>query len=156
MRSNSSVACWGWDGDGRATPPAGSFVSVSAGRYHTCGVTSDGPVACWGSDYSDRDYFGQATPPAGSFVSVSAGWSHTCGVRSDGSVPCWGSDYYSGDYYGQATPPAGSFVSVSAGYFHTLRGKEQRLRRLLGLGWIWPGHSARVAIGEGQGLTPLL
>ena len=29
-------------------PTASSFVSVSAGRDHTCGVRSDGSVACWG------------------------------------------------------------------------------------------------------------
>ena len=90
-------------------PTAGSFVSVSAGVYHTCGVRSDGSVACWG-DNED----GQSTPPAGSFVSVSAGWYHTCGVRSTGSVACWGSNEYGG-----ATPPAGSFLSVSAGWDHT-------------------------------------
>ena len=41
-------------------PAAGSFVSVSAGRGHTCGVRSDGSVACWGSDED-----GQATRPRG-------------------------------------------------------------------------------------------
>ncbi|HCP61715.1 MAG TPA: hypothetical protein DIU14_04485, partial [Actinobacteria bacterium] len=46
-----------------ATPPSGSFSSVSAGRYHTCGVKTDGTVACWGDDTS-----GQATPPSGSFT----------------------------------------------------------------------------------------
>ena len=98
----------------RPTPPTSSFVSVSAGRVHTCGVRSDGSVACWGSDYWDGDYYGQATPPTGSFVSVSAGDLHTCGVRSDGSVACWG-----WDDYGQATPPTGSFVSVIAGGLFT-------------------------------------
>ena len=98
----------------RPTPPTSSFVSVSAGRVHTCGVRSDGSVACWGSDYWDGDYYGQATPPTGSFVSVSAGDLHTCGVRSDGSVACWG-----WDYYGQATPPTGPFVSVIAGGLFT-------------------------------------
>ena len=91
-------------------PTAGSFVSVSAGVNHTCGVKSDGSVACWGNN----DYGGQATPPTGSFVSVSAGDSHTCGVKGDGSVACWGRNDF-----GQATPPAGSFDSVSAGVAHT-------------------------------------
>ena len=95
-------------------PTAGSFDSVSAGEEHTCGVMSNGSVACWG-----WDEYGEATPPAGSFDSVSAGVFYTCGVRSNGSVACWGSDYWNGDYYGQATPPAGSFDSVSAGGVHT-------------------------------------
>ena len=104
-----SVACWGSDYYGQATPPAGSFVSVSAGWDHTCGVRSDGSVTCWGWNES-----GRSTPPAGSFVSVSAGGFHTCGIRSDGSVACWGSDAA-----GLSTPPAGSFTSVSAGSHHT-------------------------------------
>ena len=45
----------------------GSFVSVTAGDRHSCGLRSDGSVACWGSDED-----GRATPPAGSFDSVSA------------------------------------------------------------------------------------
>ena len=89
-------------------PTAGSFVSVSAGETHTCGVKSDGSVVCWGNDED-----GRATPPAGTFVSVSTGWFHTCGVRSDGSVACWRANHY-----GQATPPAGTFVSVSAAWVH--------------------------------------
>ena len=93
----------------RPTPPASSFVSVSAGWYHTCGVRSDGSVACWGSGVAGRD-----TPPAGSFLSVRAGQWHTCGVRSDGSVACWGDNED-----GQSAPPAGSFVSVSVGGDHT-------------------------------------
>ena len=108
--SDGSVACWGNnDYGGQATPPTGSFVSVSAGDSHTCGVRSNGSVACWG-----RNDFGQATPPAGLFNSVSAGVAHTCGVRSNGSVACWGNNWA-----GQATPPTGSFVSVSAGDSHT-------------------------------------
>ena len=65
-----------------ATGTSLSFKSVSAGPYHTCGVTTDASVACWG-------YYNvvQATPPDGSFVSVSVADAHTCGVRSGGSAP---------------------------------------------------------------------
>ena len=101
--------------------PAGSFVSVSAGGGHTCGVKINGSVACWGSNEDlFGDLLGQSTPPDGSFVSVSAGDDHTCGVKIDGSVACWGSneDLF-GDLLGQSTPPDGSFVSVSAGHDHT-------------------------------------
>ena len=104
----------------------GEFVSVSAGRYHTCGVKPDGSVKCWSGNRLDgrRDGIsrtssndtdrGQTTPPEGQFASVSAGGDHTCGVRTDGSVACWGSDEY-----GQTTPPEGQFASVSAGSTHT-------------------------------------
>ena len=33
---------------GYAGPPAGEFAPVSAGWGHTCGVRSNGSVACWG------------------------------------------------------------------------------------------------------------
>ncbi|MXY21518.1 MAG: hypothetical protein F4Y49_09325, partial [Dehalococcoidia bacterium] len=67
-----------------------TFISISAGGEHTCGVRSDGLVECWGSNHSLLGFGGQATPPSGSFASVSAGGEHTCGVRTDGSVECWG------------------------------------------------------------------
>ena len=50
VRNDGSVACWGYLDeyeDKITTPPAGEFVSVSAGRRHVCGVKRDGSVACW-------------------------------------------------------------------------------------------------------------
>ena len=105
VKTDGSIACWGYNDDGQATPPSGEFTSVSAGIGHTCGVTADGSVKCWGDDY-----YGQATPPFGEFTSVSAAVSHTCGVRRDSSVECWGDDAY-----GKATPMAGEFSAVSTG-----------------------------------------
>ncbi len=84
-------------------------VVVSAGREHSCGVKSDGSVACWGSSR-----FKQASAPAGVFSSVSAGDLHSCGVKSDGSVACWGHNGFK-----QVSAPAGVFSSVSAGEHHS-------------------------------------
>ena len=81
VKGNSSVACWGNDEYGQATPPEGGFTSVGAGSNHTCGVRTDGLVACWG-----LDSLGQTKPRRGKFTSISTGDSHTCGVRADGSV----------------------------------------------------------------------
>jgi alpha-tubulin suppressor-like RCC1 family protein len=99
VRRDGTLACWGYNNYGQATPPTGKFTEVSAGGYHTCAVKTNGTLACWG-----YNTYGQSTPPAGTFTQVSAGGYHTCGVRRDGTVACWGYNNY-----GQATPPTGTF-----------------------------------------------
>jgi hypothetical protein len=111
VKTDGTLACWGYNTEGQATPPAGTFSQVDAGSYHTCGVKTDGTVACWGSNGA-----GEATPPDGTFsrVQVSAGKTHNCAVRTDGTLACWG-----WDISGQATPPTGTFIQVSGGNAHT-------------------------------------
>jgi hypothetical protein len=83
--------------------------TISAGNQYTCGVQTDGTLACWGLNDD-----GQTTAPVGTFTQVSAGGDHTCGVQTDSALACWG---LNGD--GQATPPGGIFILVSAGGSHT-------------------------------------
>src|SRR6266849_3564627 len=78
IKKNGTLACWGDNNDGQATPPKGTFSAVSAGGYHTCGLKHSGKLACWGDNFN-----GQATPPAGTFTAVSAGGSHSCAIRTD-------------------------------------------------------------------------
>ncbi|MCL6640228.1 MAG: hypothetical protein K6T92_02540, partial [Candidatus Rokubacteria bacterium] len=59
ITADETVACWGRDDAGQATPPAGRFIQVSGGATHTCGLRRDMTVICWGSN----DH-GEATPPA--------------------------------------------------------------------------------------------
>ena len=59
--------------------PAG-FVKSAAGYRFSCGLRTDGTVACWGDNIS-----GQTEPPDGQFTSLSAGSSQTCGIRTDSS-----------------------------------------------------------------------
>ena len=82
--------------------------TLSVGSGHTCRVTRDGSVFCWGSNFD-----GQSTPPDGEFSSVSAGTAFTCAVKNDESLACWGSDLF-----GQLTTPVGEFSSVSSGWKH--------------------------------------
>jgi alpha-tubulin suppressor-like RCC1 family protein len=109
VQTDGSVACWGYNNLGQATPPAGTFSAVSGGFVHTCGLQTDGTLACWGSNSS-----GQSVPPAGTFSAVNAGDANTCGIKADGTVVCWGDNPA-----GQASPPAGTFSAISAGHGHT-------------------------------------
>ena len=102
-------------GYGRADPPAGVFVDVSAGRFRTCGVRGDGSLACWGEavgeipegrftrvdivDYGDAPYSSDAPAADG----------YGCAVRVDGSPACWGDDGVE-----PLEPPAEDFVDERA------------------------------------------
>eukprot|EP00944_MAST-04C_sp_MAST-4C-sp1_P006229 g6229.t1 len=90
---------------------------VSAGFLHTCGVTSEGLIECFG-----KDDFGQCNghrpkkASQGTFVQVSAGFRNTCGVTSEGLIECFGLDF-NGQSNGHKPKQAskGRFVQVSVG-----------------------------------------
>ncbi len=109
VKTDDTVACWGYNVDGQAAAPSGTFKSVSAGYSHTCALKSGDTITCWGSNSH-----GQTNAPSGAFLSVSAGDKHTCALRPDSSVACWGSNEF-----GQINAPSGAFTSVSAGGPHT-------------------------------------
>ena len=106
--------CWGSNyagqlGNESPEPPGSSstpvpvagditFVSLSAGAIHTCGLTEGGTAYCWGSN--SRGKLGNGTtlnssapvPVAGelNFRQLSAGAGYTCGIAVDGAAYCWG------------------------------------------------------------------
>ncbi|MGH9258607.1 MAG: RCC1 domain-containing protein [Acidimicrobiales bacterium] len=89
---------------GEATPvpvtgvPA--FATLSSRAYHTCGVTPDGDLYCWGWNHNgqlgngDVAAAAQRVPvhvsPGLKFAAVSAGEQHTCGLTPAGVAYCWG------------------------------------------------------------------
>ena len=94
-----------------SAPADPSFVDVSAGARHACGLRTNGSLTCWG----DNTY-GQASDPSGNtFIHVSAsGDLFVCALKNDGTLICWGDDFG-----GVRNVPTGSdFVQVSAGYYH--------------------------------------
>ena len=52
---------------------------LTTGSDHSCAVTADGSIECWGSNE-----FGQADPPVGQYSAVSAGSRHTCALDRRG------------------------------------------------------------------------
>jgi alpha-tubulin suppressor-like RCC1 family protein len=121
IRGDGSAACWGageatddpnqiyCDGPinfGQSVPPAGSFDSIAIGDAHTCGIQSDGTIACWGVGTADECSGAncrQSRPPPGVFEQVAASVFHNCAMRADRTIECWGWD---GGGDGRTTPPA--------------------------------------------------
>lgn len=80
-----------------------TWVSVSAGYEHTCGIMSDATLWCWGRNDSGQlgvgDTWNGYKVPAQVFtegaVKVSAKGSHTCAIvnyPTTGNLWCWGSN----------------------------------------------------------------
>lgn len=76
---------------------------VAAGDSHSCAVTADGHVKCWGSN--DNGQLGDGTfarrpsattvPGLERVTAVATGsGSHTCALTDAGAVKCWGSNEF--------------------------------------------------------------
>jgi hypothetical protein len=98
IRTDGTLTCWGFDGEGRLSPPAGAYVSVDA--FGQCAIRTDRTLACWGTGGSEP------APPPGTYVAVSGAWSGPCAIRTDGTLTCWGPE-------GGPPPPAGTFTALS-------------------------------------------
>ncbi len=77
------------------------FSLVSTGARHTCALSTDWKLYCWGrndscqvtgADTGDAlvPVFSDLFNPATSFGLVTAGRDHTCATNSNGEVFCWG------------------------------------------------------------------
>lgn len=108
---DESVACWGDDSSGQASPPALAPGSrLTAGDAHSCALSPKGAVTCWGSN--DR---AQSAVPANSYNDIAAGDGFTCTARPDTSSPgnmrfeCWG------DFPNRMTIPSQLFGTYHPG-----------------------------------------
>ncbi|MEO8138102.1 MAG: Ig-like domain-containing protein [Gemmatimonadota bacterium] len=150
INDQGAAYCWGANGSGQLgtgnnnqalipTPVTGALIfdttSITAGRDHSCALTTTGLAYCWGANASGQLGNASNSPssaPAAvsgglTFTSISAGTFHTCGVATGGAAYCWGlnADHQLGD--GTTSPqnvPVAvtgglSFASIAAGGGHT-------------------------------------
>ena len=95
---------------GQATPPAGTFTAVSAGKRPHLRREDERNARLLG-----RNDFGQATPPSGTFTAVSGGGRPHLRDEDERHASRAGAVTTPA----RSTPPAGIFTSVSAGGDHT-------------------------------------
>lgn len=161
VATNGNAYCWGNDGLGQLGDDAlaanknvptlvsggATWLSISAGANHTCGIISlppDSPGRCWGYNYYGQlgdntvlDSFGgngvnQFVPVAIfgtlNFATLSVGDIHTCGVTSGGAGYCWGyngngqlGDDLLGTNTSQRSAVAGGllFITIQSGSSHS-------------------------------------
>ena len=123
LTSDGVVVCWGYNGYGQLGDGTTSSSSVpvavtggvltgktvtriAIGAWHSCALTSDGVVVCWGYNYDGQLGDGTTTNSsvpvavtggvlAGKTVTrFAAGSVHSCALTSDGVVACWGANFY--------------------------------------------------------------
>jgi alpha-tubulin suppressor-like RCC1 family protein len=153
------VLCWGWNREGQGgieTPPEFSpaarlngitgVVSLAAARVnggaHTCAITADGGLVCWGFNGSGQLGDGTVAPRASAapvsgiidVTAIAAGGFHTCAIGREADDPkatpgvfCWGDNFFAqavpGGPNSQLTPTrlAGldGATAIAAGQSHT-------------------------------------
>jgi len=114
IKPDKTVQCWGNDSQGQLgnggsnttqthptyVPGLTNVVALSAGGSHTCAITEDHKVWCWGDNAQGQlgdATFVDKTSPVWIFAPVSqisAGRYHNCGVGPGGTVWCWGDNAY--------------------------------------------------------------
>ena len=82
------------------------FKQVSAGRFYSSGLMTNGTVVHWGS-------YAVTQSGLSNLMQISSGTAHSLGLLVDGTVVGWGED----NSYGQLNPPVGltDVVAVAAG-----------------------------------------
>ena len=113
INSAGAASCWGYNEQGELgngvdaqvlspVPVQGlgsGVADIGEGYHHTCAITSDSALLCWG--LNDHGQVGDGTtlerdepvPVVGlgdDVASVVGGYDHTCALTTDGAVKCWG------------------------------------------------------------------
>ena len=134
VTSAGTALCWGYNQYGElgtgtpvgsrvsvpvASGPAGGVVTISAGAWHTCALSTAGAASCWGGNVPlGNGTTQQSSVPVdvaglGSGVrAISAGTGQTCALTDAGGVLCWGDNRH-GELGNGSTIWAATPVQVS-------------------------------------------
>ena len=111
--AQSSLLDFGWLTEGIYPIPidvsglTSGVNAIATGGRHTCALTSNGGVKCWGCNEVGQlgdgttiamSSFANSTPVdviglTSGVSAITAGSNHTCALTLNGAIKCWGSNY---------------------------------------------------------------
>lgn len=151
VTSKGAARCWGANEYGQlgnnsttdSSTPVGVYglgskvKNITSGYLHSCALTTNGRVWCWGNNtygqLGNNSTTNSARPVAVAGLgrgvrAIDAGWFDTCAITARGAVKCWGNNSY-GQLGNNTTTSSLTPVqvhgltrgakAVSASYFHT-------------------------------------
>ena len=148
----ATLKCWGDNAQGQlgdGTQDASNVpvtvsalsddtLAIGAGDDHTCAITSQAALKCWGWNEFGQVGNGESgnvrleptsvTGMSEGVASVDGGLGHTCARRTDGGIRCWGLNQNGqvgnsspNDQHNPVTPSglSGGVTHIEAGSYHT-------------------------------------
>jgi alpha-tubulin suppressor-like RCC1 family protein len=125
--------------------------AVSCGYSHTCGITLDGALLCWGRGKNQQSLLPQwvMAAPEINWRQVSCGTGHTCAIAANGTAACWGAN---DEGQIDLPPDVSKWTSISCGYAHTCGVASNGS----GYCWGWNGITASTTVHDHFALHPVL
>lgn len=173
LKNSGEVWCWGYNGsgslgDGTTNPSAipvqvngliAPVQSISAGREHTCVVTTTGAAYCWGRNNTgqlgDNSVIDRLAPVPvtglGSGVqAIAAGGRHGCALVA-GAVSCWGrnADGQLGDNSSTQRLTPVPVPTLASGVDAIALGHDHSCALVAGAVWCW-GNNLDGQVGDGS------
>jgi alpha-tubulin suppressor-like RCC1 family protein len=144
LTTAGGVKCWGYNasgqlGDGttedRWTPVdvdglTNGVVAIAAGERHTCALTEDGLVKCWGDNNwgkvnaVEEEYDQDILSPVDvvgltdDIIAIDLGYRHSCGITEGGGVKCWGDPGLRGEGVIDVPGLTGNAIALASGTTH--------------------------------------
>lgn len=179
VKTDGTGWCWGDNGTGQLGINSslieifpqtqifggGTWLKISTGGGHACGIKSDNLAYCWGMNFDGQ--LGDGTnvyknapvlvAGGGSWKNISSGVYHTCGIRSNDTLWCWGDNWggqLGDNTTGDKNAPVqvtggGSWKSVFASYSDTCGIKSDDTL------WCW-GYGNNGELGQGAFASSLV
>ena len=138
-------------------PLPNSVIKYSAGEYHTCAITIDNRLYCWGAQ--DRGAIGDGTTTnkkVPTFImsgikDVMTAYLHTCALSLDNELYCFGENQ-NGQIGNDSVTDAKSPVNVLSNVSSFTLGNEHTCAvKLDGTLWCWGYNTTYGQVGTGNG-----